>query len=461
MSETTVTPARPANDPLAEPIRTRADAEAFIAKICFKIGPPRLAGIELERLIHDATDPTRTLTSERLASALGRWSPPILTTPSADPTALGRPLPAGSTVTVEPGGQVELSTRAWGTFADCLAAAGTDADAVRAALARSGLAVGRSGIDAHRPAGRLVEKARYAAMERYFDRDGNDAGRLMMGSTASVQLSVDAGTETGEHAFAERWRTLHAVGPALVAAFANSPIYAGAPTGWYSTRQRVWIELDPGRTSAATAGDNDPREAYARAALDARLLCLPNDSDLWDAPAGVTFADWLDGALERPATYADLDYHLSTLFPPVRAKGFLEVRYLDAQAGDDWRVPPSVLWTLLASPGTRDAALAAVEPLGPPTWPGAWARAARTGLTDEALARAASALLTLAIENADAAGLPRAVTRQITAFAERYTFRRRTPADDQLAAAKDASRTHASENHASENHAEDHPEENR
>ncbi|GAA3386223.1 ergothioneine biosynthesis glutamate--cysteine ligase EgtA [Cryptosporangium minutisporangium] len=433
MSETTTRPigtVTAAQEPLAEPIHTRADAEAFVAKICFKIGPPRLAGIELERLIYDPTDPTALIPVERLASALGRWSPPILTAPTADPTALGVPLPAGSSITVEPGGQVELSTRAWGTFADCLAAAGTDADVLRAALARSGLAVGHSGIDAHRPATRVVEKARYAAMERYFDRDGA-AGRLMMGSTASVQLSVDVGTETGDHALAERWRTLHAIGPTLVALFANSPIYAGAPTGWYSARQRAWIRLDPSRTQVSGIA-GDPRAAYAAAALDARLLCLPNETDRWDAPPGVTFADWIDGALDRPATFADLEYHLSTLFPPVRAKGYLEVRYLDAQAGDDWQVPPAVLWTLLSSSKCRDAALAAVEPLGEAIWPTAWARAARDGLTDPALARAASQLLAVALEGAAAAGLPRDTIARVTRFAERYTFRGRTPADDQL-----------------------------
>ena len=444
MSGTTVTAVTNREDPLAEPIRTRADAEAFVTKICFKIGPPRLVGIELERLIHDPTDPTALVPVERLASALGSWSPPVLTSRTADPTALGLPLPAGSSVTVEPGGQVELSTRAWATFAECLTAASADADAVRAALARSGLAVGHSGIDPHRPATRVVEKARYAAMERYFDRSGAGgaaAGRLMMGSTASVQLSVDAGTESGEHAVDERWRTLHAIGPTLVALFANSPIYAGTPTGWYSTRQRVWLALDPGRTTAVPA-TGDPRAAYAAAALDARLLCLPNETDRWDAPEGVTFADWLDGAIERPPTFADLEYHLSTLFPPVRAKGYLEVRYLDAQAGDDWQVPPAVLWTLLSSPAVRDAALAAVEPVGAPTWPAAWGRAARDGLTDPVLAAAAAELMELAIAHAARAGVPTAAVRTIRQFAERYTFRGRMPADDQL---DDFARSHGLE----------------
>ena len=145
-----------ADDPLAEPIRTRDDAEAFVAGICFKIGPPRLAGIELERLVYDRTDPTARVPVRRLASALGRWSPAGLVEigsrsgPPAPVALTGQPLPAGAAITIEPGGQVELSTQPWGSIADCLAAASTDADAVRAALAEAGLAVGHAGIDPYR-----------------------------------------------------------------------------------------------------------------------------------------------------------------------------------------------------------------------------------------------------------------------------------------------------------------------
>ena len=428
--------------PLAEPIRTRDDAEAFVAGICFKIGPPRLAGIELERLVYDPTDPTARVPVRRLASALGRWSPTGLVGTGShsglplpvDPLSVastGQPLPAGAAITVEPGGQVELSTQPWGSIADCLAAASADADAIRAVLARAGLAVGHAGIDPFRPAVRMVDKPRYAAMERYFAAAG-DAGRLMMASTASVQISVDAGTDGGDHAFAARWHTLHAIGPVLVALFGNSPVHAGAPTGWHSTRQRVWIKLDPGRTAPSNIYEGDPRDPYAARALAAPLLCLPNGTDRWDAPPGVTFLDWMNGALDRPATYADLEYHLSTLFPPVRAKGYLEVRYLDAQPGEDWRVPPAVIWTLLCSPALRDAALAAVEPVGPPTWPGAWAAAARDGLTEPGLATAARVLMEVALGGLAEAGLPAPIRRQVTEFAQRYTFRGRSPADDQL-----------------------------
>jgi glutamate--cysteine ligase len=268
-------------------------------------------------------------------------------------------------------------------------------------------------------------------MERYFDVAG-EAGRLMMASTASVQLSVDAGTEGGDHALTDRWNALHTLGPVLIALFANSPIHAGAPTGWHSTRQRVWMRLDPPRTAPAPRIGGDPRAGYAARALAAPLLCLPSDGDRWDAPPGVTFSDWMDGALDRPATYADLEYHLSTLFPPVRAKGFLEIRFLDAQAGADWRVPPTVIWTLLSSRKVREAALAAVEPLGSPTWPDSWAKAARDGLAEPGLARAARALIEVALGGLTDAGVPAEVRRQVADFADRYTFRGRTPADDQL-----------------------------
>jgi glutamate--cysteine ligase len=75
----------------------------------------------------------------------------------------------------------------------------------------------------------------------------------------------------------------------------------------------------------------DPAAAWARSALRAPVICVHRPGGCWDAPPRMTFADWIDGALPEPPTTADLDYHLSTLFPPVRPRGYLEVRYLDAQ----------------------------------------------------------------------------------------------------------------------------------
>ena len=64
----------------------------------------------------------------------------------------------------------------------------------------------------------------------------------MMGGTASVQVCLDAGDESGgPRGYRSRWRLLHAIGPVLVAAFANSPLREGRPTGWASSRQQVWL----------------------------------------------------------------------------------------------------------------------------------------------------------------------------------------------------------------------------
>jgi glutamate--cysteine ligase len=106
----------------------------------------------------------------------------------------------------------------------------------------------------------------------------------------------------------------------------------------------------------------------------------------------MSFADWIDGALpDRPPTVDDLDYHLSTLFPPVRPRGYLEVRYLDSQRGDSWVVPSVVLAALMADEATVDAALAAAEPAT-----GRWLHAARYGLADRRIATAGRAVADLA-----------------------------------------------------------------
>jgi glutamate--cysteine ligase len=404
-------------DEEAEIMPHREAAEAYVTRICFKIGPPQLVGLELEWLVHDQRKPASPVSPARLAAALGPWCPPALRDPPAPPA----PLPNGSAVTVEPGGQVEISTRPAPSLAACLAAAAADARLLTERLARAGLSTMGAGADPHRLPSRLLDIPRYAAMEAYFDRRG-PSGRTMMCATAAVQPCLDAGDT---RSFAERWRTLHAIGPALVAMFANSPVLAGHRTGWRSSRQAAWLDIDPHRTSPPQG--SDPREAYARYAMDAPLLCVRRDGGRWSAPPGVTFADWIAGAMHPAPTYDDLAYHLSTLFPPVRAAGHLEVRYLDAQAGDGWIAVAAITWALTATALARDLATAATEPVA-----GRWADAARSGLRDPALARAGRELAGIALDAL--AGQPAHVRDHVVDFTERYTLRGRCPADDWEAA---------------------------
>ena len=102
------------------------------------------------------------------------------------------------------------------------------------------------------PAAPNAADPRYDAMQDYFDRRG-EAGLTMMTGTAAVQVNLDAGADTVD--VARRWSLLHAVGPALVAAFANSPPHLGRVTGWKSTRQRVMATMDPTRRSAPRGPD--------------------------------------------------------------------------------------------------------------------------------------------------------------------------------------------------------------
>ncbi len=148
-----------------------------------------------------------------------------------------------------------------------------------------------------------------------------------------------------------------------------------------------------------------------RYALAAPLLCVRRDDGCWDPPPGVTFADWIGGALPGPPTTDDLDYHLSTLFPPVRPRGYLEVRYLDAQPGGDWIVPVAVLAALLGRPATTaEAALQAAAPVA-----GRWPQAARRGLADPALRRGRRGRgSTWPCRRLDRTGLPAAVRTHVS-----------------------------------------------
>ncbi|MEU6235436.1 ergothioneine biosynthesis glutamate--cysteine ligase EgtA, partial [Kitasatospora sp. NPDC047058] len=382
---------------------TESAARSHVSGVCFKIGPPRLVGVEVEWFVHDDRCPGTPVLPERLHAAL-------------DALPLGGPdgtsLPSGARLTLEPGGQVELSSPPAEGLVACVDDTRRDLAALRAAFAAQGLRLTGTGTDPlARPRRMVLDHPRYLAMERFFDSAG-PWGRIMMTGTASVQVCLDAGLDGGlgsgtgpgsgkggaagsPHTLARRWQLAHRLGPVLVAAFANSPLLDGKPTGHRSTRQTVWSRMDPTRTLAPGPDHGDPREAWSRYVLDAEVLCIRRpDGRPWTAPAGMTFADWLRGAGERPPTLADLDYHRTTLFPPVRPRGHLELRMIDAQPGDGWIVPAALVTALLDDPVAADAALAALEPLecaeGPrPPRSDAWRRAATLAVADPGLRRAA------------------------------------------------------------------------
>lgn len=410
-SGTRVLETRPAEPPLSEPA-----AEAWIPRTCFKKGPPRRIGVELELLVSGPGPDGLTTHFPR------HRYPHLLTTLDGGPHRLSGRL------TVEPGGQVELSSRPGPDLAATADTVHHDLTLLRRRATSCGVRLIGSGFDAGRRPRRITEEPRYVAMERYF-RPWGAAGPRMMCSTASVQVNIEA--QAGDEAPGDRWDLLHAVGPVLVAAFANSPGGPGRYAGFRSSRQAIWQSLDPARTAGPTVDPGtDPAAAYARWALDAPLMLVRRDGPDWSAPRGLSFRQWLRHGRAAvpdrpPPTLDDLTRHLTTLFPPVRPRGHLEVRYLDAQPGCWWIVPTAVVAALVDDPRAGEQARAAGEAVR-----GRWAVAARRGLTDPALARAAVAVLDAAARSLRGDPATQRYAGHVEAYLQRWTLRGRSPADD-------------------------------
>jgi glutamate--cysteine ligase len=353
-------------------IRDRIEAEAYVASVCFKHGPPKLLGVELEWTVHHEDDPRRPLDAAHLAAALGSHAPRTLV-----PDSPQLPLPAGSPLTLEPGGQVEISALPQASLAELINCVHADLGSLTAVLAAAGLVLGSHGTDQHRSPRRILDTPRYAAMQRAFEPIGPH-GVTMMCCTAALQVCVDVGPE---HTIATRWAAINALGPVLCAAFANSPRLSGRSTGWASTRLRSVLGVHPPRSAPSRTYLSDPVADWARRVVDTPLLCVRGPGDCWDAPPGVTFGDWLDGALPVPPTADDLAYHASTMFTPVRPHGYFEVRYLDTQPGRNWVVPAALLIALMSTHDTVEAVAELCRPVAD-----RWLPAARDGLADKPIA---------------------------------------------------------------------------
>src|ERR1700712_221140 len=267
----------------SQPIRTIAEAGTYVTRVCFKHGPPVKTGIELEWLVIDPHDPDRRPDVQTLATLLGPHAPATIVAGSP-----GTALPNGGLVTVEPGGQLEISSAPRTSIPDLIAAMSADIQALRALLAPSGFELSDFATDPHRLPHRILSTPRYDAMADCFDEIG-PAGRVMMCSTAAVQVCLDLGTRAEA---ADRWRAAHLLGPVLLAAFANSPRTAGelVPAA-ASTRMSSWWLLDPERTRPPKSPTLD---SYAERVLNSRVLARKRESGDWRLSQPLTLREGVE-----------------------------------------------------------------------------------------------------------------------------------------------------------------------
>ena len=337
---------------------------------------------------------------------------------------VGPSLPSGSRLTFEPGGQLELSGPTFPGVGPATAAMTDDVAAARAALAPLGIDLVGIGLDPTGPRPRVLDAARYAAMESYFDTRWPD-GRTMMRHTASVQVNLDLGPEALVDA---RWARAHDVLPVLAATFANSPFDAtGAPSGWRSTRLAVWNRIDPRRTRWVARTGVSAATAWNSFALDAPVMLIrTGKGECVPCLRPLPFARWIhDGHELGWPTLDDFAYHLTTLFPPVRPRGWFELRAVDALPDEWWPVAVAVTTALLDDPEAADAASRLTPELR-----NRWGDAARYACADPAIGHAAERCFAAALPALARIGADDHTIAAAETYYERYVARRRCPADD-------------------------------
>jgi glutamate--cysteine ligase len=267
--------------------------------------------------------------------------------------------PIGGAISLEPGGQLELSGAPLKTIHE------TEKE-LRQHLSEVGgvaraLGIGFLGLG-FTPKWTLEElplmpKDRYRIMMRYMPTRGR-RGLDMMFRTATVQVNMDFGDEAD---MVRKLRVGLALQPVVTALFANSPFTEGKPNGFQSYRAEVWRDTDPDRTGMLPFAFEDGMgfERYVDYALDVPMYFVYRDGRYIDV-AGASFRDFLAGRLdalpgEKP-TRDDWADHLTTLFPEVRLKRFLEMRGADAGRFPYLLALPALWAGLLYDPTALDGA---------------------------------------------------------------------------------------------------------
>jgi len=236
----------------------------------------------------------------------------------------------GARLTLEPGGQVELSGGVHGGIAAVQAEMAEflqDMESLRNASRIAWLGVGLhplAGLD-DLP---WIPKKRYAIMRDYLPRRGRRA-HIMMKQTASIQINLDFSNEADA---IDKMRTAMGLTPLVTALFANSPLLEGRLNGMMSYRGWAWRDTDPDRCGLLPFffKDGFSFRDYLEYALDVPMFFVVHEGD-WKPAGGMTFRKFIRRGFEkRPPTVADFELHLSTLFPEVRLKRYIEMRGADS-----------------------------------------------------------------------------------------------------------------------------------
>ena len=243
---------------------------------------------------------------------------------------------ADGTVSLEPAGQLELSGAPLENLHETCAETGRHLRQVKEVGERFGVGFLGLGMwpDKRRDELPIMPKGRYEIMLRHMPRVGT-LGLDMMLRTCTIQVNLDYSSEAD---MAHKFRTSLALQPLATALFANSPFTEGKPNGFLSFRSHIWSDTDPHRTGMLpfVFEDGFGYERYAEYMLDVPMYFVFREGKYIDA-AGQSFRDFLKGELpalpgERPRASDWID-HLSTAFPEVRLKSFLEMRGAD---GGPW-----------------------------------------------------------------------------------------------------------------------------
>ena len=266
----------------------------------------------------------------------------------------------GASVSLEPGGQLELSGAPLATLHQTCDEANTHlaevravADAIGAGFVGLGVAPEWTAADMPR-----MPKGRYGIMRAHMPRVGR-LGLEMMHCTCTIQVNLDWESEAD---MVRKFRAGVLLQPVATALFASSPFWAGRPAGARSWRARIWEDVDPARSGAPLFA-LEPGfgfEAWVEHVLDVPMYFVYRDGRYIDA-AGQSFRDFLARRLpalpgEAPLL-SDWADHLTTVFPDVRIKQFIEMRGAD---GGPWRricALPAFWVGLLYDPVALDAAL--------------------------------------------------------------------------------------------------------